>query len=61
MARLQPGDNDIHPASVRYLLRRGTHSNAKARSVLGWEPRIGVPEGLGRTVAWLKAEGYGPD
>jgi nucleoside-diphosphate-sugar epimerase len=61
LARLQPGDNDINPGSVRYLLRRGTYSNAKARAVLGWEPRVGVPEGLGRTVAWLKAEGYGPD
>ncbi len=61
IARLQPGDNDINPGSVRYLLRRGTYSNAKARSVLGWEPRVGVPEGLERTVAWLRAEGYGPD
>lgn len=59
LARLQPGDNDINPASVRYLLRRGTYSIAKARSVLGWEPRVGVPEGLARTVEWLRAEGYG--
>jgi nucleoside-diphosphate-sugar epimerase len=29
--------------------------------MLGWDPRVGVPEGLGRTVAWLKAEGYGSD
>lgn len=61
LARLQPGDNDINPGSVRYLLRRGTYSNAKARSVLGWEPRVGVPEGLERTVSWLRAEGYGSD
>jgi hypothetical protein len=25
IARLQPGDNDINPGSVRYLLRRGTY------------------------------------
>ncbi len=60
VARLQPGDNDINPGSVRYLLRRGTYSNAKARKVLGWEPRVGVPEGLERTMEWLRAEGYGP-
>ena len=60
VARLQPGDNDINPGSVRYLLRRGTYSIEKARSVLGWQPRVGVPEGLERTVAWLRAEGYGP-
>jgi nucleoside-diphosphate-sugar epimerase len=59
LARLQPGDNDINPGSVRYLLRRGTYSNAKARAVLGWEPAVGVEEGLRRTVAWLREQGYG--
>ncbi len=58
MARLAPGDNEINPGSARYLLRRGTYSNAKARRVLGWEPKVGVPEGLERTVEWLRAEGY---
>jgi nucleoside-diphosphate-sugar epimerase len=60
-ARFQAGDNDINPRSVRYMVRRGTYSNAKARSVLGWEPHVGVPEGLARTVEWLRGEGYGPD
>jgi nucleoside-diphosphate-sugar epimerase len=59
LARLQPGDNDVNPGSVRYLLRRGTYSNAKARAVLGWEPAVGVEEGLRRTVAWLREQGYG--
>ena len=58
LARLAPGDNEINPGSARYLLRRGTYSNAKARRVLGWEPKVGVDEGLERTVAWLRAEGY---
>ena len=58
-ARLRPGDNDINPGSVRYLLRRGTYSNAKARRMLGWAPRVGVPEGLERTMEWLRSEGYG--
>jgi nucleoside-diphosphate-sugar epimerase len=57
-ARRRPGDNDINPASVRYLLRRGTYSNQKARRVLDWEPRVGVAEGLERTVEWLRAEGF---
>jgi nucleoside-diphosphate-sugar epimerase len=60
-ARLAPGDTDINPASVRYLLRRGTYSNAKARAVLGWEPRVGIDEGLRRTVDWLRDQGYGQD
>jgi nucleoside-diphosphate-sugar epimerase len=60
-ARLAPGDNEINTASARYLLRTGTYSNQKARRVLGWEPRVGVPEGLRRTVAWLEEQGYGAD
>ncbi len=61
LARLTEGDNDINPASVRYMLRKGTYSNAKARRVLRWEPRVGVQEGLDRTVAWLREQGFGAD
>src|SRR3954451_14366528 len=57
-ARLRPGDNDINPQSVRYFLRRGTYSNAKARRVLGWEPAVSVEEGLVRTVDWLASQGF---
>lgn len=57
-ARLRPGDNDVNPASVRYMLRRGTYSNAKARRLLGWEPAVSVEEGLVRTVDWLHANGF---
>ena len=53
-----PGDNDVNPASVRYMLRRGTYSNAKARRLLGWEPAVSVEEGLVRTVDWLHANGF---
>jgi nucleoside-diphosphate-sugar epimerase len=59
VARLAPGDNEINPRAARYLLRTGTYSNAKARQVLGWEPRVGVPEGLERTMDWLGEQGYG--
>jgi nucleoside-diphosphate-sugar epimerase len=58
-ARLTPGDNDINTASLRYFLRKGTYSNGKARSVLGWEPSVGLEEGLDRTVRWLRKEGFG--
>ena len=57
-ARLRPGDNDVNPRALRYFLRTGTYSNAKARELLGWEPRIGVDEGLARTVAWLREQGF---
>ena len=26
----------------------------KARSLLGWEPRVGLADGLGRTIEWFK-------
>jgi nucleoside-diphosphate-sugar epimerase len=58
-ARLAPGDNEVNPASARYLLRTGTYSIEKARRVLGWEPRVGVDDGLRRTIAWLRDEGFG--
>lgn len=59
VARLAPGDNEINPESARYLLRKGTYSIDKARRVLGWEPRVGVQDGLERTIAWLREQGYG--
>jgi nucleoside-diphosphate-sugar epimerase len=59
LARLQPGDNEVNPASARYLLRRGTYSIEKARKVLGWEPKVGLELGLERTVAWLGEQGFG--
>lgn len=31
-------------------------SNAKARRVLGWEPRVGYGEGLSATLEWLRDE-----
>lgn len=59
VAQLFPGDNEINAASARYLLRRGTYANDKARRVLGWEPRVGLADGLERTVSWLRDQGFG--
>jgi nucleoside-diphosphate-sugar epimerase len=50
-------DPDVNPRAVEYMLRRGTYSNAKARELLGWEPRIALDDGMRRTLAWLRAEG----
>lgn len=51
------GTGDLNPRSVDYLLRRGTYSIAKAQRLLGWAPRVALPEGMERTLAWLRAEG----
>lgn len=55
--RFQAGDNDINPRSIAYMTRTGTYAIDKARERLGWAPRVGVDEGLERTIAWLRAEG----
>ena len=44
--------------AVDYFLRSGGYSNAKARTLLGWAPRIDLAEGMARTEAWLRREGH---
>jgi nucleoside-diphosphate-sugar epimerase len=44
-------------ASMRPLARPGTYSIAKARRVLGYEPAVGLDEGMRRTEAWLREHG----
>jgi nucleoside-diphosphate-sugar epimerase len=58
LGRLQPGDTDINPRSIAYMTRTGTYAIGKAERVLGWRPRVGVGEGLERTLAWLRANGH---
>lgn len=53
-------DVDVNPRSLDYFLRTGTYSIAKAREVLGWSPRVGFPEGMERTLDWLRSEGLVP-
>lgn len=55
--RFAAADNDINPLSLRYMLRRGTYSNQKARELLGWQPRIGIDEGMDRMCTWLRETG----
>src|SRR5207302_4608482 len=44
------------PHITRYVVgligRPTLYSTAKARAELGWQPRVGVEEGLRRTLAW---------
>lgn len=42
--------------AVQVLGRSQDFSNSKARTLLGWEPRVGYSEGLARTLAWLADE-----
>jgi nucleoside-diphosphate-sugar epimerase len=43
---------------VKALRSRNSFSNQKARTLLGWEPKVDFTEGMGRTETWLRAEGY---
>jgi nucleoside-diphosphate-sugar epimerase len=45
--------------AVHVLGRAQRFDSAKARDVLGWEPRIGYEDGLRATVEWLQAEHAG--
>ncbi len=41
------------PSAVRFVTRRHPYSIAKARSVLGYEPRVTLDEGFRRVAEWL--------
>jgi nucleoside-diphosphate-sugar epimerase len=53
LGRLGIGKDLGDTESVRYLMRPHAYSIAKARKVLGYEPRIGLEEGLGMTQAYI--------
>lgn len=44
--RVRPGASEV---------TRLVADNAKAKRLLGWEPRVGLDEGLARTVEWARA------
>jgi len=48
---------EINPAAVRYMTRTGTYSISKARRMLGYEPRVGLEEGMRRSEAWMRESG----
>jgi nucleoside-diphosphate-sugar epimerase len=51
-------ESQWNETGVRYLCRRGTYSIEKARKLLGFEPRIGIDEGMKRTEQWLSENGF---
>jgi nucleoside-diphosphate-sugar epimerase len=55
-ARIRRQENEMSANSVAYLARRGTYSIEKARSVLGYAPRVGIDEGFRHTEAWLREQ-----
>jgi nucleoside-diphosphate-sugar epimerase len=45
------------PAIVRFVDRYYNYSMTKSRELLGWQPRIGLEEGIQRSVPWLREKG----
>ncbi len=43
---------------VQYWTQTGTFDITKARTVLGYEPRVSLDEGMKRTEQWLREAGY---
>jgi nucleoside-diphosphate-sugar epimerase len=43
--------------SATFIDRRGTASNQRARTELGWEPVVALDEGLRRCAEWARASG----
>lgn len=57
LMKLSGSDYEPEYASARPgELYRTRVSNKKAAEVLGWEPRIGLDEGLAQTVAWFRSK-----
>ena len=50
-------DTEMSSASIDYIAKRGAYSIEKARRVLGYEPKVGLDEGMRRCEEWLRAEG----
>lgn len=55
--RIMPG---VDPDDLQFLMRRAIYPNARAREVLGWEPRVTLEEGMRRTEHWFREVGLLP-
>ena len=54
VARLRGRPPDFGRHGITLVDRRGTASNGLARDELGWEPGVGLDEGLRRSGEWLR-------
>lgn len=56
-ARIGGTETESNRATMRYFARPGTYSIEKARRLLGYEPKVGLDEGMRRTETWLREQG----
>jgi nucleoside-diphosphate-sugar epimerase len=57
-ARVFGAATELCPASVYMIAKPGGYSIDKARRLLGYAPSVGFEEGMRRTIAWLRENGY---
>jgi nucleoside-diphosphate-sugar epimerase len=57
IAELRGTDTDMTPATIEYFTRRNGYSTAKARELLGWEPKVSFEEGMRRSREWAEKNG----
>ena len=51
----------VHRRSADFFTASRGFDGSKAKRVLGWEPKVDLADGLGRTAAWYRAQGLLPD
>jgi nucleoside-diphosphate-sugar epimerase len=54
--RARGRESEANRSTMRYLSRRHTYSIAKARTLLGYQPRFDLEHGMRATEAWLRAQ-----
>ncbi len=57
IAKLRGTQPSVSREAIRYVSRQAVYPNARARELLGWEPKVDFEEGMRRTELWLRAEG----
>ncbi|HHB89887.1 MAG TPA: NAD-dependent epimerase/dehydratase family protein [Anaerolineae bacterium] len=58
MSKITGKRSSINREVVKTFHSHNSFSNAKARRILGWEPAVDFEEGMRRTEAWLRENGY---
>jgi nucleoside-diphosphate-sugar epimerase len=56
-AELRGAYTDFAPATIEYYTRRNGYSNAKAREMLGFDPKVSFEEGMERSREWAGRNG----
>ncbi len=51
-------DPPLHTRRVEFFVKSRAFSNAKARKLLGFDPKFSTEEGVKHTIAWYEENGY---